>query len=111
MQKAADGANQTDRAALLAFKDGITDDPFEVLRSWNESRLRILWLRNNSLDGEIPTSLSNCSSHMGVQLSRNSLIGRIPREFGSLSNLRLIRAALNNRRGSIPPPFGNLVVS
>ncbi|GMP33838.1 hypothetical protein CsSME_00006979 [Camellia sinensis var. sinensis] len=74
------GGNETDRLALLAFKEAITNDPTEALNLWNDNNesihfcqwvgvtcgrrhqrvtvfLRKLSLRNNSLVNKIPPEL------------------------------------------------------
>ncbi|XP_026439189.1 LRR receptor-like serine/threonine-protein kinase EFR [Papaver somniferum] len=98
---------QTDRLALLAFKDKITDDPLGVLNSWNAS--------------------SHCSNWTGITCSRRhpsrvtrlvlesmGLVGTISPYIGNLSFLRVISLlstldlGSNQFTGSVPPSLGNL---
>uniref|UniRef100_A0A7N2LK94 Leucine-rich repeat-containing N-terminal plant-type domain-containing protein n=1 Tax=Quercus lobata TaxID=97700 RepID=A0A7N2LK94_QUELO len=117
--------NETDRLALLKFKESIVDDPYGILSSWNDSiqfcnwygvtcgrchqRITALELQgHNSLGGEIPASLANCTKLRVMTIAWNKLIGTIPRELGSLSKLLYFRVATNNLTGGIPPFLGNL---
>lgn len=161
-----------DLHSLLEFKQGITSDPNEVLKSWNTSvhhcgwtgvtctpkrpwrvsglilngtsiggkitpslanltflsildlssnllvgqlphlndhqQLNTIYLYNNSLDGTIPESLTNCSKLRNLDLSSNPLQAAIPRNIEALSNLEYLDLSHNNLIGIIPPTFPNL---
>ncbi|XP_044415389.1 putative receptor-like protein kinase At3g47110 [Triticum aestivum] len=71
-------------------------------------RLKYLHLRNNSLRGIIPDTLTNCSSLQTISLRYNLLIGAIPRDIGRLSNLVLLDVISNNLTGTIPPSLKNI---
>ncbi|OVA02665.1 Protein kinase domain [Macleaya cordata] len=114
--------NETDRLALLAFKDEITKDPFGALSSWNDSfhfctwsgvtcsrrhpsRVTVLDLRDKSL---IPINLANCSQLTVLLVAVNQLVGRIPTELGSLSKLLRLVLDQNQLTGTIPVSLSNL---
>ncbi|PKI54991.1 hypothetical protein CRG98_024591 [Punica granatum] len=124
--------NETDRLALLEFKDNIIVDPLGVLSSWNSShhfchwiplevghlsRLRLLYLDNNSLSGPIPPSLSSCSSLLNISLHYNKLQGGQANDLDflcSLTNatiLNLLVIANNNFGGEVPKCIGNLSIT
>ncbi|KAG5533506.1 hypothetical protein RHGRI_027625 [Rhododendron griersonianum] len=70
------------------------------------SRLQHLNFSTNSLQGVIPTNLSNYLS--SIDLSYNDLVGKIPASFSSLSKLTYLDLFTNNLIGGIPPSLGNL---
>ncbi|WCJ38577.1 Receptor kinase-like protein Xa21 [Euphorbia peplus] len=74
----------------------------------NLGRLRVLRLNNSMIQGEIPSNLSYCSDLRSLDLSENNLTGKIPAMLGSLSMLQSIRISENNLRGDIPGSLGNL---
>uniref|UniRef100_A0A7N2LF11 non-specific serine/threonine protein kinase n=1 Tax=Quercus lobata TaxID=97700 RepID=A0A7N2LF11_QUELO len=86
--------NETDRLALLEFKAKITDDPLQVMSSWNDSihfcqwqgftcgrrhqRVIVLDLRsskldNNKISGKIPTGIGNLTNLERLYMSNNTL--------------------------------------
>ncbi|XP_015579440.1 probable LRR receptor-like serine/threonine-protein kinase At3g47570 isoform X2 [Ricinus communis] len=114
--------NETDRLALISFKESILRDPFGVLNSWNDSvhfcdwyinfrnnslhhhipqeighlrHLRCIILSSNSLQGPIPISLSNASKLEEIASSNNHLTGLIPRDLGKLLHLRVVEFHFN----------------
>ncbi|KAL5703684.1 non-specific serine/threonine protein kinase [Ranunculus cassubicifolius] len=110
--------NDTDRKALLAFKDRITRDPHQVMSSWNHStpfcewfgvtcslrhqRVVTLDLRNHELVGTISPSVGNLSFLKVLNLSSNNYHGEIPQEFGRLSRLHYLDLSINSLGGKIP---------
>ncbi|KAL5710358.1 non-specific serine/threonine protein kinase [Ranunculus cassubicifolius] len=111
--------NDTDRHALLAIKEGITQDPHGVMSSWNESthfcnwlgvtcslrhRQRVMGLNlgNHELFGTISPSVGNLSFLREFNLSNNNFNGNIPEEFGRLSRLQLLDLSHNSMGGEIP---------
>lgn len=123
LTNATDGANETDRAALLAFKDRITDDPFEVLSSWNDSVHFCLWrgvicsarhqrvttlnLQHQKLWGSMSPYIGNLSYLHQLVLDNNSFTGEIPQELGGLKRLRILWLRNNSLDGEIPTSLSN----
>ena len=99
------GNNETDRLALLAFKAKITDDPLQVLSSWNDSfhfcqwrgvtcgrrhqRVTTINLPFLKLVGSISPYVRNLSILRNLTLQNNSFIFEIPQEeIGRLHKLQ-----------------------
>ncbi|KAL6333042.1 hypothetical protein AAG906_022710 [Vitis piasezkii] len=70
--------------------------------------LQGLYLAQNHLSGQLPTTLSLCGELLFLSLSFNKFRGSIPREIGNLSKLEVIDLRSNSLIGSIPTSFGNL---
>ncbi|GLT83945.1 hypothetical protein SLE2022_022080 [Rubroshorea leprosula] len=111
--------NETDKLALLAFKDRIDEGPLGVLASWNESshfcnwtgvlcskrhegRVTILNLGSQKLDGSISPHIGNLSFLRKVNLSDNNFKGEIPQQIGLLFRLILVDLSFNKLQGQIP---------
>ncbi|XP_030956599.1 probable LRR receptor-like serine/threonine-protein kinase At3g47570 isoform X1 [Quercus lobata] len=110
--------NETDRLALLKFKELIPHDPYKILSSWNGSmhfcnwhgitcgrrhqRVTGLDLQGYNLGGSISPAIGNLTFLRFINLQNNSFYGKIPQEFGHL--FRLQRLYLNNNTlgGEIP---------
>ncbi|KAJ8617437.1 hypothetical protein MRB53_013623 [Persea americana] len=114
--------NESDRLALLAFKGHISDDPNQVLSSWNYSlhfcmwegvtcsrrhpqRVAALKLRSQNLAGYLSPHIGNLSFLRIIELSNNSFQGQIPPEIGRLRRLSLLHLENNSFNGEI---LGNL---
>ncbi|XP_073144116.1 uncharacterized protein [Henckelia pumila] len=112
-------SNETDLAALLAFKSTIADDPLGALRSWNETAHFCEWegilcsrrhrgrvvsidLRSQGLVGSLPPHLGNLSFLRAFILQNNSFYGEIPEEFGRLRRLEFVEFSNNSFSGEIP---------
>ncbi|KAJ8634761.1 hypothetical protein MRB53_009028 [Persea americana] len=109
----------TDKAALLAFKKTIRDDPNMVLADWDESssvcnftgvvcnhpqhhRVSELNLSGTSLQGLLSPFLANLTRLRVLDLSGNELFGHIPPEFSSLRQLKALILPENHLHGPIP---------
>ncbi|KAI4344998.1 hypothetical protein L6164_012168 [Bauhinia variegata] len=115
--------NQTDKMALLKFKESITNDPHGVVGSWNDSthfcswvgvtcgrkhqRVTALKLEGTDLGGPISPFIGNLSFLRSIMLRNNSLSGHIPQEVGRLFRLQLFLLWNNTLSGEIPTSLGN----
>ncbi|KAK4592244.1 hypothetical protein RGQ29_016671 [Quercus rubra] len=112
------GNNETDRLALLEFKAKITNDPLQVLSSWNHSihfcqwrgvtcgrrhqRIIKLDLQSSKLVGSISPHVGNLSFLKNLTLSNNRFHDEIPLEIDRLHRLQDLRLANNTISGKIP---------
>jgi len=71
------------------------------------AKLEWLEMTNNSLQGSIPDTLTNCSNLEVLELSKNLLTGQIPLNIGLLSKLLILGISANNITGTIPPSLKN----
>ncbi|KAK3426783.1 hypothetical protein EUGRSUZ_F03146, partial [Eucalyptus grandis] len=110
--------NETDKLTLLAFKAGITRDPFGVLNSWNNTigfcqwygvtcgqrhkRITVLDLQSQGLSGSISPHIGNLSFLRQLWLQNNSLDHEVPPQVGQLRRLRELRLDNNSLVGDIP---------
>ncbi|XP_078168935.1 uncharacterized protein LOC144563343 [Carex rostrata] len=74
----------------------------------NCTNLQVLDVRNNQLQGVIPSSLTNITSLHHLVLSGNPISGSIPAEFGMLTNLTSLQINQTLISGKIPKEIGNL---
>ncbi|XP_073289608.1 putative leucine-rich repeat receptor-like serine/threonine-protein kinase At2g24130 [Primulina huaijiensis] len=116
----------SDRAALVSFVSGITDDPEHVLESWNAdsgvhickwsgvgcdmkgNRVIELNLSHKSLKGMISPTLFSLTYLEILDLSWNLFEGRIPSEVGTLVSLKEMSLSSNILEGNIPIEVGLL---
>ncbi|KAH9702424.1 protein kinase domain-containing protein [Citrus sinensis] len=112
-------SNETDKIALLAFKDFITEDPLGILSSWNDSVHLCEWqgVKRSSRDWR-DVELNLRSQKLAVlyrvkfqatcraaetlrviDLNFNDLVGEIP----ATSKLTYLSLFSNNLHGIIPP--------
>ncbi|GJZ38368.1 leucine-rich repeat protein [Tanacetum coccineum] len=112
------GGNETDYLALLSFKSKITQDPCQVLTSWNHSfhfcewsgiscgkrhkRVTVLQLASKGLEGSLSPHVGNLSFLRELSLENNSFQGNIPDEVGRLFRLRRLYLYRNKISGVIP---------
>ncbi|XP_010256508.1 PREDICTED: probable LRR receptor-like serine/threonine-protein kinase At3g47570 [Nelumbo nucifera] len=110
--------NETDRLALLGFKNNHIYDPLGALNSWNESlhfckwkgvtcgrkhqRITFLDLSDNRLEGILPPYIGNLTFLRGIYLSNNGFHGTIPQEIGRLFRLQFLNLSTNFLQGEIP---------
>ncbi|XP_058070342.1 probable LRR receptor-like serine/threonine-protein kinase At3g47570 [Magnolia sinica] len=116
--------NETDRLALISFKDLISNDPLQFLSSWNSSfhfcnwkgvtcgrrhpqRVTALNLGSHGLVGPISPHISNLTFLRTINLSTNSFQGEIPREIGKLFRLQDLDLSYNGLQGEIPNDLFN----
>ncbi|KAL0441182.1 UNVERIFIED_CONTAM: putative receptor-like protein kinase [Sesamum radiatum] len=116
--------NETDKLALVDFKSQITQDPLQVLASWNDSlhfcnwngvacglqippRVTGLNLTGRRLAGTISPHLGNLSFVSVLDLSQNSFRGWIPLELGNLGRLQTLNMSYNLLGGQIPANLSN----
>ncbi|KAH9317962.1 hypothetical protein KI387_019731, partial [Taxus chinensis] len=72
------------------------------------TKLKNIFLGENELTGQIPTSFLNCTAVVGLYLYQNQLSGHIPWELCSrLSYLRFLYLWGNELSGKIPNSIGN----
>ncbi|CAL5417255.1 unnamed protein product [Camellia sinensis] len=118
--------NETDRAALEAFKAAIVQDPFGALSSWNHSLHYCLWngilcshrhpdrvigitLRSHGLIGSLSPHVGNLSFLKRIVLPNNSWeMGGIPNNLSGCSKLEWLDFINNNLTGNIPAELGSL---
>ncbi|KAF7848430.1 hypothetical protein BT93_L1953 [Corymbia citriodora subsp. variegata] len=110
--------NETDRDAVLQFKDKIYDDPFGVFSTWNDSvhfcqwhgitcsrrhpRIIRLILPSLKLVGSLSPFIGNLSFLHILKIQNNSFIGEIPLEIGNLYRLKYLGLGNNSFSGQIP---------
>ncbi|KAI3463480.1 hypothetical protein Pfo_020143 [Paulownia fortunei] len=108
----------TDKAALLAFKKGLSSDPYSRLANWNEEtavcnfthvkcgklhhRVVEVNLNDSALLGLLSPVLSNLTQLRYLYLINNQFFGTIPYELSSLRNLIHLNLYCNNLHGQIP---------
>ncbi|KAI3888987.1 hypothetical protein MKX03_014035 [Papaver bracteatum] len=115
-------AKSNDRLALVAFKNGITEDPLGALSSWNNNndslhfckwkgvtcsrrhpnRVTRLELQSKSLVGSISPHIGNLSFLTDLILSSNGLNKEIPQQIGRLFRLKHLNLSGNILDGEIP---------
>ncbi|KAK2992459.1 hypothetical protein RJ640_011598, partial [Escallonia rubra] len=111
--------NETDYMALLSFKAGLTtQDPLQVMASWNESTHFCNWtgvvcgrkhqrvisiiLSSQGLAGPLSPHIGNLSFLRELFLYDNGFTGNIPQEIGKLSRLSSLALGNNSFLGEIP---------
>ncbi|KAF8026694.1 hypothetical protein BT93_F3232 [Corymbia citriodora subsp. variegata] len=93
--------NQTDRLALIHFRDNVDEDPLGVLSSWNDSSHHCAW-QGIKCSGRHPERV------VSLNLSLKGLGGLLSPYVGNLSFLRSLILQNNSFRGEIPQSIGHL---
>ncbi len=75
----------------------------------NFTQLEEFLLRDNILYGKIPTEIGNLVELEKIDFSGNQLGGSLPNSIGNLINLKELIISNNSLTGSIPTEIGNLV--
>ncbi|KAG6777673.1 hypothetical protein POTOM_017501 [Populus tomentosa] len=76
--------------------------------------LKNLSLPSNLLEGSIPTTITNCTQLLNIDLSFNRITGKLPQGLGQLYNLTNLFLEPNQMSGEIPADiysFSNLKIS
>ncbi|AES99562.2 probable LRR receptor-like serine/threonine-protein kinase At3g47570 [Medicago truncatula] len=117
-------SSQTDKLALLALKEKLTNGVSDSLPSWNESlhfcewqgitcgrrhmRVISLHLENQILGGTLGPSLGNLTFLRKLYLSNVDLHGEIPKQVGRLKRLQILHLTNNSKlQGEIPMELTN----
>ncbi|CAL1413454.1 unnamed protein product [Linum trigynum] len=123
LHKANASSNDTDRIALLKFREAMAMDPYGVFESWNRSihvcnwlgvtcsrrhqRVTSLFLTGRKLVGHLSPYIGNLSFLVSINLENNSLSGEIPATIGNLFRLQELNFANNTITGGIPRSLTN----
>ncbi|XP_077229988.1 receptor kinase-like protein Xa21 [Tasmannia lanceolata] len=110
--------NETDRLALLGFKDRIASDPKRTLGSWNHTlhfcqwvgvtcsrrhqRVIVLNLAHQGLMGTTSPDIANLSYLREIDLTNNYFYGQIPAEMSRMPRLRYLNLIDNSYQGEFP---------
>ena len=70
-----------------------------------------MYLDDNQLTGEIPSTIGNLTNLEVLNLRSNQLTGEIPSEIGQLTNLTQLVLIENQLTGDIPSEVCDLVVT
>lgn len=110
---------QSQFAALLAFRGSILEDPKGVLDNWSVDKDPCDW-RTGELEEGYGNKLTPSDVHAGVtcsadgrkvvaiSLRNDGLTGRIPREIAFLDQLQYLDLDSNSFTGTIPPEIRGL---
>jgi len=120
---AISSSSDTDKLALLALKEKLTNGVSDSLPSWNESlhfcewqgitcdrqhmRVSTLHLENQTLGGTIGPSLGNLTFLRVLILVHVDLHGEIPSQVGRLKQLEVLNLTNNKLQGEIPIELTN----
>ncbi|XP_029130301.1 receptor kinase-like protein Xa21 isoform X2 [Cajanus cajan] len=110
-------SSESDKLALLALKQNLTNGVPDALPSWNQSlhfcewqgvtcsqrhmRVSVLHLENQNWGGTLGPSLAKLTFLRMLILSNMNLHGEIPTQVGRLKRLQLLDLSHNNLHGSL----------
>ena len=112
-----------DRAALVAIYNATDGPNWSTSANWLSDRPLEEWygvttdeagrvvelrLRDNQLNGPIPSELSSLANLRILDLQDNRLTDEIPAWLGRLTNLQILNLSWNRLSSTIPPQLGNL---
>ncbi|XP_061343514.1 probable LRR receptor-like serine/threonine-protein kinase At3g47570 [Gastrolobium bilobum] len=116
-------SSETDKLALLALKEKLTNGIPDSLPSWNESlhfcewqgvrcghrhmRVYALHLENQDWGGTLGPALGNLTFLRKLNLSNINLHGGIPKQVGCLKRLQVLDLSKNNLGGEVPIELTN----
>jgi Leucine-rich repeat (LRR) protein len=116
-------SSKTDKLALLALKEKLTNGAPDSLPSWNESlhfcewegvtcgrrhmRVTVLHLENQTFSGTLGSSVGNLTFLRILQLKNVNLYGEIPSQIGRLKRLQILNLNDNNLHGEVPMELTN----
>ncbi|KAF3614259.1 hypothetical protein FXO38_29047 [Capsicum annuum] len=90
--------NETDIQALLAIKEGITQDPYDIFTSWNDSVNICRWAGVTCGQLQQRVTKLNLTS---LDLVANNLEGIIPSCVGQLKTLNFLGLGINKLNGAL----------
>ncbi|KAK7300540.1 hypothetical protein RJT34_11386 [Clitoria ternatea] len=115
--------SETDKLALLALKEKLTNGVPDSLPSWNHSlhfcewqgvecghrhiRVTGLHLQNQNWGGTLCPALGNLTFLRSLNLSNINLRDEIPRQIGRLKRLKFLDLSNNNLQGEVPIELTN----
>ncbi|KAK7300538.1 hypothetical protein RJT34_11384 [Clitoria ternatea] len=116
-------SSETDKLALLALKEKLTNGVPNSLPSWNHSlhfcewqgvecghrhiRVTGLHLQNQNWGGTLCPALGNLTFLRSLNLSNINLHGEIPTQVGLLKRLKFLDLSHNNLQGEVPIEITN----
>ncbi|AES80238.1 LRR receptor-like kinase family protein [Medicago truncatula] len=113
---AISSSSDTDKLALLALKEKLTNGVSDSLPSWNESLhfcewqgITLLILVHVDLHGEIPSQVGRLKQLEVLNLTDNKLQGEIPTELTNCTNMKKIVLEKNQLTGKVPTWFGSMM--
>ncbi|XP_059654891.1 receptor kinase-like protein Xa21 [Cornus florida] len=93
---------------VIAFSDNGISGGLPTNMCHRLSNLQGIYLSHNELQGQIPSSLYECSQLQVLWLSYNKFSGLIPTGIGNSTVLKVLVLDRNNFKGEIPQEMGNL---
>ena len=103
LQNFIDNSSGTIKSSLDTDSSGIIEPLELAIQKWNENgRLTYLWLKYDSLSGEIPRNIGELTFLDTLNLGSNQLSGTIPESIGRLSQLNWLYFYLNQLSGVMP---------